>query len=196
VPRDASSTREEIIRAATRLFARRGIHAVTVREIHEAAGQRNTSAVQYHFGSREGLLREIVERQQVPIDKERGEWLDVATDLHGYVEALVEPLAAALRSRAGRDYLQIITQVVAELGLRDSFLTEPDNARRCLELIVGTLHDLSHQEQVARTANVELFVTHALAHRARLVEARRAVLDHDAFVADLVVSVVGALTAR
>lgn len=196
MPRDASQTREQIVRAATRLFARRGIHAVTVRELHEAAGQRNTSAVQYHFGSREGLLREIVERHQVPIDEERGDWLDRATDLRGYVDALVEPLAAALRTRAGRDYLQIINQVVAELGLRDALLTEPGNARRCLELIVGTLQDLPRGEQVTRSANVVLFVTHALAHRARLVGARRAVLDHDAFVADLVISVVGALEAR
>lgn len=196
MPRDASATREEIVRAATRLFARRGIDAVTVRELHEAAGQRNSSALQYHFGSREGLLREIVERHQAPIDEERGEWLDRATDLRGYVEALVEPLAAALRTRAGREYLLIITQVVSELGLRDSLLTEPDNARRCVEMIVGTLHDLSREQREARAANVVLFVTHALAHRARLVDARRAVLAHDAFVADLVTSVVGALSAR
>lgn len=196
MPRDASRTRDDIRRAATRLFARRGIHAVTVRELHEAAGQRNTSALQYHFGSREGLLREIVERHQLPIDKERGRLLDGATDLRGYVEALVEPLAASLLTRAGRDYLQIINQVVAELGLRDSLLTEPENARRCLELVVESLHDLSPEQRSARAANVVLFVTHALAHRARLVDARRAVLDHDAFVADLVTSIAGALEAR
>ncbi|MDZ4827599.1 MAG: TetR family transcriptional regulator [Actinomycetota bacterium] len=196
MPRDATATREEIMVAGTRLFARRGLHAVTVRELHEAAGQRNASALQYHFGSREGLLLAIVERYQNPIDEARAEWLARADDLGGYVEALVEPPAALLSTPAGRHYLQIINQVVGDLGLRDSLLTEPPNAVRALAAMAAEMDDVPTDERNARVANVVVFVTAALAHRARLVEARRAVLDHDAWVADLVTSVIGALTAR
>ena len=45
---------ERLLREAERLFARRGLYQVKVREIIEAAGQRNVSALNYHFGSREG----------------------------------------------------------------------------------------------------------------------------------------------
>jgi AcrR family transcriptional regulator len=53
------ATREAILVAAERLFAERGFAAVSLREICTAAGQRNSVAVQYHFGDRENLIREI-----------------------------------------------------------------------------------------------------------------------------------------
>ena len=48
--------REAMIRAAERLFSERGIEAVSLREVGAVAGQRNNSAAQYHFGTREGLV--------------------------------------------------------------------------------------------------------------------------------------------
>jgi len=56
--------RELILRAAERMIAEGGAD-VPLRDIALAAGQRNNSAVQYHFGSREGLIKAIVER---PLD--------------------------------------------------------------------------------------------------------------------------------
>jgi AcrR family transcriptional regulator len=51
--------RLKIIETAERLYALHGIDAVSIREINKAAGQRNGSAVQYHFGNREGLIEAI-----------------------------------------------------------------------------------------------------------------------------------------
>ena len=48
------------IDAAEALFAERGLDGVTTREILDAAGQKNQSALQYHFGSREGLILALV----------------------------------------------------------------------------------------------------------------------------------------
>jgi len=45
---------------AEQLFAEHGIAAVPLRDIGIAAGQKNHAAVQYHFGDRESLVREIV----------------------------------------------------------------------------------------------------------------------------------------
>ena len=47
-------TRERLLRAAGQVFARRGFHSTTVREIARKA-QANVAAVSYHFGSKEGL---------------------------------------------------------------------------------------------------------------------------------------------
>jgi AcrR family transcriptional regulator len=40
-----------------RLFARLGPAGVTTRQLHEAAGARNESALHYHFGGRDGLVQ-------------------------------------------------------------------------------------------------------------------------------------------
>ena len=55
------TTRERIVRAATPLFAEKGLSGVTVREICRAA-RVNVALVNYHFRSKEGLYRECVER--------------------------------------------------------------------------------------------------------------------------------------
>ena len=48
--------------AAVLLLAERGLRGVSLREINDAAGQRNTNALHYHFGDREGLLRALAAR--------------------------------------------------------------------------------------------------------------------------------------
>ena len=60
-------TRERLLEAAGRLFAERGFKHVTVREICRAA-HANVAAVNYHFGDKLGLYREIV---QSAIDRMR-----------------------------------------------------------------------------------------------------------------------------
>lgn len=51
---------EHIKDAALRLFAQRGVDGVTVRQIAEAAGQKNHASVAYHFGSKEELVRAVI----------------------------------------------------------------------------------------------------------------------------------------
>jgi AcrR family transcriptional regulator len=52
-------TRERLLKAAERLFANRGFRKVTVREICRAA-RANVAAVNYHFGDKLGLYREVM----------------------------------------------------------------------------------------------------------------------------------------
>jgi AcrR family transcriptional regulator len=53
-------TRERLLSAAERLFADRGFKKVTVREICRAA-RANVAAVNYHFGDKLGLYREVLQ---------------------------------------------------------------------------------------------------------------------------------------
>jgi AcrR family transcriptional regulator len=66
-PRD-TETRERVLKAAERLFADRGFKKVTVRDICRAA-RANVAAVNYHFGDKLGLYREVM---QSAIDGMRG----------------------------------------------------------------------------------------------------------------------------
>jgi AcrR family transcriptional regulator len=53
-------TRDRLLKAAERLFSERGFKRVTVREICKAA-RANVAAVNYHFGSKLGLYREVLQ---------------------------------------------------------------------------------------------------------------------------------------
>jgi len=67
VSRD-TETRDRLLKAAERLFADRGFKKVTVRDICRAA-RANVAAVNYHFGDKLGLYREVM---QSAIDAMRG----------------------------------------------------------------------------------------------------------------------------
>ena len=58
-PRDRE-TRERLLRTAARLFADRGFKKVTVRDICRTA-RANVAAVNYHFGDKLGLYREVLQ---------------------------------------------------------------------------------------------------------------------------------------
>ena len=120
VPPRTRDGRERLLDTAERLFAERGISGVSLREITEAAGQRNASVVQYHFGSRGGLVAAVVQRRMATVDAARSARLDAASadgrapDLHEAMRILVEPLAECLRTESGRAYLRIVQHLVDE----------------------------------------------------------------------------------
>ena len=57
----AEETKADILRAATELIARKGYGQTGVREIAAEAGV-SISMINYHFGSKQGILKEIVTR--------------------------------------------------------------------------------------------------------------------------------------
>ncbi|MBD2895194.1 hypothetical protein amrb99_41280 [Actinomadura sp. RB99] len=112
-----NETRERLLDAAERLYAERGIDAVSLREIVQAAGARNATAVQYHFGDRAGIVRAILARHAPEIEARRHALLDAyeADGVPGgraLAAALVRPMAACLGDASGRAFLQIWADVV------------------------------------------------------------------------------------
>lgn len=53
-------THNKLKAAAQKLFSARGIDGVSVRDIVAEAGLKNGASLHYYFGSKEGLLRELV----------------------------------------------------------------------------------------------------------------------------------------
>jgi 1-hydroxy-2-naphthoate dioxygenase len=84
-----AATRARLLRAGERLFAELGIHQVRLREINALAGQRNSSALHYHFGSREGLVEAILSEHQTAMDH------DVRPALDALVASPDEPTVRA-----------------------------------------------------------------------------------------------------
>ena len=67
----ANDARTKILYAAEQLFAERGVDHVSLREIGERAGQRNNSAVQYHFGDKASLIQALYDLRLVPLNDAR-----------------------------------------------------------------------------------------------------------------------------
>jgi AcrR family transcriptional regulator len=114
----ATTTAERLIGAAEVLFATHGIEGVSLREINRAAGARNASALQYHFGGRDGLLRAVLAKHHHAVEARRHAMLDAyeadgRADLRALAGALVRPSAAMLADGdGGPAYLQIMADLM------------------------------------------------------------------------------------
>ncbi|WP_433324274.1 TetR/AcrR family transcriptional regulator [Spirillospora sp. CA-294931] len=111
------STRERLLDAAQRLYAERGLDAVSLREINQAAGARNATAVQYHFDGRRGIVEAIYARHLPEVEARRHALLDACEaagepGLRDLAGALVRPLAARLADPGGREFLRIWADVI------------------------------------------------------------------------------------
>ncbi|MCF4166249.1 TetR/AcrR family transcriptional regulator [Zavarzinia compransoris] len=117
--RKSASGREAIMACALQLFGDRGFEGVSTAEILEAAGQRNQTALQYHFGSREGLYKALLESYLRPIDERRLAILS-ATARPSFVtclRALIEPLIDEVGDGPeGLAYLRFLRQFTSRPG--------------------------------------------------------------------------------
>ncbi len=115
---NAPDARSAIITAAETLFAEQSIEGVSLREIMRLAGQRNTTALQYHFGDRDGLLRALIEKHAAAVAMRREALLDQLEaapkgSLRDAAAAFVAPLVAKLTDPdGGREFLQVAAQLV------------------------------------------------------------------------------------
>jgi AcrR family transcriptional regulator len=175
-----------------------------LKQVVEAAGQRNTSALHYHFGGREGLLTAIIDHHNATIENERRQMLDRieaerrVDDLRALVEAVVIPFSRMLRDDEGRQFLAVVAQLV---DLFDRWDIEsdrtPTQALRAFRHIEAALdRSLTPELRHERVTRFLELVTEALGARARLLaRGRRPRLAAAPFVANLVDMAVGALAA-
>ena len=64
----SEATQDALIHAAIALIAENGLENISIRSIIEASGQKNESALQYHFKNRDGLIKAIHKRHSSKID--------------------------------------------------------------------------------------------------------------------------------
>lgn len=170
------STRERLLDAAERLFAERGFRRASVRTI-TAAARCNLAAVNYHFGGKAGLYREVFGRRLGAMRQRRLRALEAAKaqgggELRGALAAFAEAFLAPLREGSGgRAALQLIAREMADPQLPPGFFREhlviPVNralvgavaaaapeldeqtVRLCVQSFVGQLLHVVHAHQFA-----------------------------------------------
>jgi AcrR family transcriptional regulator len=199
-------TRNRILDAAELLYGDRGVDGVSLREIRLAAGQRNSSALQYHFGDASGLLRALAERHMPRIG-----------ELHDRLEAELVPDATSagpdvlleLMIRPWADYISHGPQARAWIRIAAETSARPervwheyvDHAPRGIvetgaSLLSQLEGSLGPRLALDRMTRVNLAALHLCADRARQAGGSELVLlAHEDWVDDLVVSSAAALLA-
>ena len=97
--------KERILDAAEQLFAQRGFHGVSLRDITQAAGV-DVALVSYHFGGKRALFAAVFERRAEVLNRERLELLEEVRRgaLPGTpeIEAIVDAFSYPLLERSAR----------------------------------------------------------------------------------------------
>jgi AcrR family transcriptional regulator len=205
-PMAPRSTRDLLLDAAARLFAERGIDNVSIAEIVRGAHQRNASAVHYHFGSRDEILRSVLARHVPAIAERRGELLAQArsssdSDLRSAAEAVVRPITEfAQRGWRERAYLQIGSELTGAIDrtsaeIRDLLMQTAGYA--AWDLFGERCPKVSPDLWRVRREICIVFIGRAAADRARRLDKGddRDVSSDDLFVGNLIDMVIGAMTA-
>lgn len=133
----AIDTRERILDVAERLFGERGFPATPLRDITTEAGV-NVASVNYHFGSKEALLAEVLERRLKPINARRLELLDAVEaqaggappELEAVIRAFLSPPFHSQRGWGdkGRNFLRLVGRIHGETNeeFRATFVKQFD----------------------------------------------------------------------
>ena len=202
-------TRRRILDEAELLYGARGVDGVSLREIRIAAGQRNTSAMQFHFGGADGLVRALGERHMPAVGALQEHLRAELTPSDGragpeaLVEIMVRPWADYVtRGPGARSWVRIAAELAARperlwLEFRDHSPTVMVEVGA--ELLDHLATRLGPRLALDRMTKVNLATLHLCADRARIEDAARSsemkVLAHDDWASDLVDMAVAAMLA-
>jgi AcrR family transcriptional regulator len=119
-----AATKEKILNAAERLFARNGLERVSMRDITQAASV-NLAAINYHFGSKDGLIEAVFDRRLTPLNEQRLAALGVVEKAAGRRPPSVEEILGALIRPVVALALDPKLGAVTFTGLMGRCLAEP-----------------------------------------------------------------------
>lgn len=195
-------SRTRMILAAELLFAREGIDGVSLRRIAGAAGQGNHHAVQYHFGSREGLVQAIFDYRMVQMDERRRRMIAQAQaegtleEPRALAEIIFIPQLDLIDSFGDYSYAHFLCQYLlrnsdAEFGRFGGNL--PSGLTKALGLLRARLGFLADGAAQRRLITACFMFLNLLAVYTRDLESGRATEDFGSALDDTMRQIVAAL---
>lgn len=135
----SDATKERILTTAEQLFAEHGVYGVSNRQISEAAGQGNTAAVGYHFGTKQDLVRAIARKHAAEIEVIRARMVAEttgSTDVRDWVACMVHPTAEHLDNLGCPTWFaRFNAQVMTDPALREIMSEESSTSPSLVEAL-------------------------------------------------------------
>ena len=202
IDRNDLDSRTKMLLAGEALFANEGIDGVSLRRIAAKAGQGNHHAVQYHFGSREGLVQAVFDYRMEQMDRHRLEMLkeaEAAGKLHDrrtIADVIFLPQLAVISDLRDFSYANFLCQYLlrnsdAQFGRFGGNL--PAGLERVLGLLRAELAFLSDGAAQRRLITACFMFLNLLAVYTRDLESGRASEDFDEALEDSMRQIVAAL---
>ena len=196
------ATRQSMMRALEKLGAEHGLENVTVKAILKESGQKNVSALQYHFGSRQGLIEAVFEERTNEVRTRRGELFrelfvqKKTLSMRELWRIWIEPIFVL--ARINPDFRRYVKTFSLNNALIDRPLPEETEDPREHEILMNTIlqEHLGHlDESIARARNlaVSRFISLSLAHHSREPQAFRGP-QSDIFLNNLIDEATGMFT--
>jgi AcrR family transcriptional regulator len=198
---ESTDAREVLLDTAERLLGEKGIEGASLRQIGAEAGQGNNSVIQYHFGSKAGLMREIIERRVAGFEPRREELLAVAgdNDMKGLLKVLFLPIAELTDHRGRHAYARFIMHFLTsfryQAGTEHPGWKPESAASRAALLLAEQLPYLEPADFERRVDHLGGMFFNALIERDNLNAAGQAVCAETLFLDDLFAMMTAAIAA-
>ena len=192
------ATALQLLLAAERLFAEHGLDGISLRQIASEAGSSNNSAIRYHFGTKDDLLRAIFAYRLGDLMQRRALLRARANpdDLRAQLEAHVLPLIELAES-PDSSYVSFIEQL-QRAGAVEVLLHQSDAVKSQDEFASGMQRLLAHIPESARSMRIQQaqdVAVHLAAERERAVRRNDAAVPFALFVSGVVDGLAGFLEA-
>lgn len=126
------ATAELLLKTAERLYAEQGLGVVSTRQIAREAGQKNHSAISYHFGGETALVEAILDYRMIPLDQKRQVQYDKLVqsgqleNIRELVQLIVQPLTEELlRDEHDSYYISLLAQLINRGHWQQYFVDHP-----------------------------------------------------------------------
>lgn len=202
------SVRIALLDAAERLYAEHGLDGVAMRDIAQATNQKNSSVVQYYFGTRNGLVLEVFRRRMQQINRIRLEHfaelesLGLERDTRSLVKALILPISEFIKTCGTHTYYaRFIEQALSSLSFSEKEAVDlfdiSETAKSVHMHLLNTLDHIPRRiaEERIRLANGLVVSGLANYERKRSSPTSKTSTDLEETVANLVDMISAALAA-
>jgi AcrR family transcriptional regulator len=186
-----SETRSKFIAAAEKLYGTKGLDQVKTKDLLREVGQKNESALQYHFGNREGLIDATVCARLQDIDKRRLELFAQAEadgmlkDLPTLISVMVSPFIEQLKDpEQGRSVIRFLSQILGRPGFAPADTIEKfglEGMKKVHRLVMNLPHEISNDVTRQRDNQTFNFAIHTL----KMWSEGSSALDYDLMAEDL-----------
>jgi len=192
-----SKTQLELMYAAEILFGQKGINNTSHRDIINLTRQKNISAITYHFGGIDGIVKSLLEIRMSSVDADREKKYNqiIGNDNinnDSLMDAYIDPLyERCFQNKDCKNYIYFLKHLVSDYDFEFiDYLRNYSNATNLIEKEIRKINTLDNDQMwKTKVINNAAFITTSLAFRRRELDNNQKVLSKKKYLTYLKKSV-------